>query len=369
MKIAIVHEWLTILGGSEKIIILLNELYPEAPIHTFVYDKGNMEQYFGGMEIRTSFIQNIPFAAKKYTSLLPLMPYAIEQFDFRGYDVVISSSTACAKGIITDADTLHICYCNTPMRYAWDLYHEYKNTLGQPKRLFMAWYMKRMRLWDRLAADRVDCFIANSDNVARRVKKHYMRKSEVIYPPVDTKYYTPGGVVGDYYLVMSRLVSYKKIEVAIEAFNNNGKKLIVIGDGPEKAKLQKIAKGTIEFKGRLSDEELLKYYRGCKAFIFPGEEDFGITPLEAQACGRPVIAYGKGGVLETVVNEKTGLYFNEQTANSMNQTIEKFEGMEDEFDSKAIRENAERFSNEIFKKEIDEYVSRAYHEHITRMGI
>lgn len=358
MKVAIVHDWLTIYGGSESIVRIMHEFYPEAPIYTTVYDRKNMPEDFQQMDIRTSFIQKLPFGKKKYTSYLMMMPYAFEQFDLSEYDLVISSNTSCSKGVITGANTLHICYCNTPMRYGWDFYHEYVKPKNALARFFIAWMMKGIRQWDRLSADRVDVFIANSNNVAKRIKKHYRRKSKVIYPPVRTSLFQKSDTDEGFYLAVSRLVPYKRVDLVVEAFTKLNLPLKVIGDGSEYKDIAAKAGQTVEMLGRVDDAAVLRYMQGCKAFLFPGEEDFGITPIEAQACGKPVIAYGKGGALETVEADKTGVFFYEQTLEAVTEAVKRFEAMT--FDGAYIRRHAEQFSEERFKKELKEFFESEY---------
>jgi glycosyltransferase involved in cell wall biosynthesis len=362
MKVAIVHDWLTIYGGSESIVRILHEMFPDAPIYTTVYDKKNMPEDFARMDIRPSFLQKYPFAKKKYTMYLPFMPRAFESFDLSQYDLVVSSNTSCSKGVLTGANTLHICYCNTPMRYGWDFYHEYIREKGRLGTFLISCMMKKIRLWDRLSADRVDLFIANSHNVARRIRKHYRRDSHVIYPPVRTQLFTPGTgeTEGDYFLAVSRLVPYKRIDLLVEAFSQLGLPLKIIGDGSERKQLEKNASSNIQFLGRLEDDKVLKYMQGARAFLFPGEEDFGITPIEAQACGVPVIAYGKGGALETVEEGKTGLFFWEQTASSLTEAVRAFDGMS--FDKAYIAAHAEKFSEERFRRELKTFLLDAYKE-------
>lgn len=362
MKVAIVHDWLVNMGGGERIIKILHELFPEAPIYTAVFDKSRMPAEFTAMDIRTTFIQRMPFGKKRYQSYLPLMPLAFEQLDLTEYDLVISSSTSCAKGVITRSDTLHICYCNTPMRYAWDFYFEYIRDKGALSRIVIGAFMNYIRMWDRLSADRVDFFIANSQNVANRIKKHYKRDSDVIHPPVNAGFYKPSGLREDFYLIVSRLVRYKRLDLAVQAFSELGIPLKIIGSGGELERLKSAAKGNIEFLGRLSDDETNICYSRCKAFVFPGEEDFGITPLEAQACGKPVIAYGKGGALETVIEGKTGIFFLEQSVESLKEAVIKMESSIDSFDMQIIREHAERFDEGIFKANINEYIKEKYQE-------
>lgn len=357
MKVAIVHDWLANMGGAERIIKIFHELFPEAPIYTCVYNKESMPEEFRHMDIRTTFIQKLPFGKKRYQMYLPLMPVAFEQLDLSEYDLVLSSSTSCAKGVITRADTCHICYCNTPMRYAWDFYHEYTNKKSFIVRALIAMQMNRIRQWDRLSADRVDYFIANSKNIARRIQKHYRRESEVIYPPVRTSFYALGDKNEDYYLIVSRLVPYKRIDLAVEAFNELDLPLMIIGDGSELLRLKKMAGNNIKFLGKIEDDETKIFYSNCKAFVFCGEEDFGITPLEAQSCGKPVIAYAKGGALETVIDKVTGVFFKDQTKESLILAIDNFENRYKEFDSFRIRQHALDFSEENFKDKISNFIS------------
>ena len=354
MKTAIVHDWLSVYGGAESIIRILHDLFPEAPVYTSVYDADNMPDDFREMDIRTSFLQHMPFAKKKYTSYLQLMPKAFESFDLSEYDLVISSSTCCAKGVKTRKETFHICYCNTPMRYAWDFYDEYVSGRNFLARKYIGMVMPGIRKWDFKSADRVDQFIANSNNVADRIKRHYKRDSHVIYPPVRTNMFVPTGVCEDFYLAASRLVPYKRIDLAAETFTKLKKPLYIVGAGSEFEKIKDLSGDTVRLLGRVGDEELLALMQRCKAFLFPGEEDFGITPVEAQACGKPVIAFGKGGACETVVDGKTGILFPEQTVQSLTEAIDRFENTK--FDIEDITANAERFSEERFRTELYEYI-------------
>jgi len=362
MKIAIVHDWLTNMGGAERVILAFHEIFPDAPIYTTVFNPDRLPDEFKKIDVRTSFIQRLPKAKTKYNMYLPFMPTAFEQFDLSEYDIVLSSSSSCAKGVLTRPDTLHICYCHTPMRYAWDFYNEYKESAAKWQKKFIPFLMNYIRMWDRLSADRVDYFIANSNEVAKRIKKHYRRESVVINPPVNTDFYTLVDEDEDYFLIVSRLVEYKRIDIAVEAFNDLGLPLIIIGDGPEKERLQKMAKNNIKFLGRLPDEKVKAYYAKCRAFIFPGEEDFGITPLEAQASGRPVIAFGKGGILDSVVDGVTGIFFREQNKESLKEAVNKFDKIN--FDKKIIRKHAEEFDIKIFKEKIYEFVLNKYREFI-----
>lgn len=362
-KIAIAHDWLTNMGGAEKVVINFKQIYEEAPIYTISYNEKNLDKELRNIDVRTSFIQKLPKGNKKHQMYLPFMPTAWEQFDFNDYDVVLSSSSSCAKGIITSPDTVHICYCHSPMRYAWEFYNEYmeRENLGKLKKLLIKYIMNYIRIWDRVSADRVDYYIANSKNVAKRIYKHYGIEADVIHPPVKGSYFNISDIDEDYFLIVSRLVPYKRVDLAVEVFNELGLPLVVIGGGSQLEYLKSIAKPNVKIMGRQSDEVIKEHYAKCRAFIFPGEEDFGITPLEAQASGRPVIAYGKGGALETVVEDKTGLFFDEQTKESLKSAILKFEDMT--WNKNEIREHALTFDEEIFKKKIRKYVAQKIIEH------
>lgn len=361
MNLAIVHEWLTNMGGSERLIINFKELFPEAPIYTTIYKPEKLDHELQNIDVRTSFLQNKRGAKKgQHQKYFPFMPMAFESFDLNEYDVVLSSHSSCAKGVITNPDTMHVCYCNSPMRYGWEFYYEYadKEVKNKLKKALLKYLMNYMRVWDRCAADRVDYFIANSENVAKRIWKHYRRESVVIHPAVRTKLFNITNVDEDYFLIVSRLVSYKRVDLAVEVFNELGLPLVIIGDGGEREKLQSIAKDNIKFLGRQPDAVIQEYYSKCRGFIFPGEEDFGITPVEAQASGRPVIAFGKGGALETVVAGKTGIFFKEQTVNSMKDAIKQFE--KTTFHKEEIRNHALGFDEEIFKSKIKNYIDECY---------
>lgn len=358
MKVAIVHDWLTNFGGAERVILSLHELFPEAPIYTLVYDESKMGKYFKGLNIKTSFVQNIPFGLKHYRAMLPLMPAAFEDFDFSEYDLVLSSSSSCAKGVRVGIDTLHICYCHTPMRYAWDMYNDYVQNFGNFKRILTALFMNYIRMWDKAASDRVDYFIANSNYVGKRIKKFYGRDFVTINPPVKTNsyIYNKSVKIENFYLIVSRLVPYKKVDMAVNVFNDLGIDLIIIGSGPEKVRLMKKSNKNIKFIEGLFDNEICLYYQKCKALIFGANEDFGIVPVEVQACGRPVIAYGKGGVCETVINDRTGIFYYEQNEKSLKDAVLRMEEKYMDFDSELIRKNAENFSEEKFKNKILSFI-------------
>jgi len=356
MRVAIIHDWLTNMGGSERVISVFHEMFPEAPIYTSVFERENIAFPLRNADIRTSFLQKLPKPLRKHQRLLPLMPYAFEQFDLSSYDLVISSSHACAKGVIVRADTFHVCYCYTPMRYAWDMYHDYINPLKGLKRWFAIWQLHKIRVWDQLNSQRVDQFIAISQSVANRIKKHYGADSVVIAPPVDIDRFRCTEEREDYYLVVSRLVAYKRVDIAIEACLYLGKKLVIIGIGEEEKYLKSICAGKenqISFLGWQSEERVADYLAKAKAFLFPGEEDFGLTMVEALASGCPVIAYGSGGALDIITDGETGVLFEEQTVEGMISAIIRFEQLSAQgvsFSPEILRKHAEKFSVEIFKE-------------------
>ena len=364
-KIALVHYWLTGMRGGEKVVQSICNLYPDMDIFTLVYDEAKIVESIKKHNINTSIIQKLPFGKKKYKIYLPFMPVAIEQFDLSEYDIVISSESGIAKGVLTKPETCHICYCHTPMRYLWNMYFEYlKNEkIGFLKGSFIKVFFNYLRLWDVASAMRVNYFISNSNNVRKRILKYYNRDSEVIYPPVDVENFKLESKKQDYYLVVSQLVSYKRIDLAVEAFNRLKRELIIIGEGPELKRLKKIAGANIKFLGWQSGEELRKYYANAKAFIFPGEEDFGITPVEAQASGTPVIGFGKGGLLETVIDKETGLFFYKQEIKDLIEAINSFESNKSKFDSDKIRKNSLKFSREIFESRLGKFIEEKYIEY------
>lgn len=359
MKTALVHDWLNGMRGGEKVLEVLCELYPDADIFTLLCEPDKISPLIRNRRITTSFIQKLPLARRYYRNYLPLFPAAIEQFDLRGYDLVISSSHCAAKGVITAPGTRHVCYCHTPMRYAWEQYHEYfpSERLGLLQRWFIPTAMSRLRLWDAATANRVDAFLANSAHVARRIKKYYGRESTIVHPPVDAARFRPAEKTEDYYLVVSALVPYKRIDRAITACNQLGVPLRVVGNGPERERLQKLAGPTVRFQPPATTEQLTDLYGRCRAFLFPGEEDFGITPLEAMASGRPVVAYGVGGALETVIDGVTGLFFGEPTAESLAAAI--LRSQQTAWDPDAIRARALEFDRPKFKERLAAAIERA----------
>lgn len=364
-RVALVHDWLTGMRGGEKILEVLCELFPEATVFTLLHNKGTMSPTIERMKIKTSFIQRLPMKATKYRHYLPLMPLAVSSLDFSGYDLIISTSAAVAKGAVPRNGALHICYCNSPMRYVWDQYGEYfgKGRAGLLTRSVMAVVAPYLRYWDVKTCNRVHYFIANSNNVAERISRIYRRSSDVIYPPVSTDQFKVSLRDDGYYLVVSALVPYKRVDLAIEAFNTNGEKLLIVGSGPEREKLETMARNNIEFLGWQSGERLASLYAGCRALIFPGVEDFGIVPLEAMSSGKPVVAFGKGGALETVVAEgssPTGIFFYDQTIESLLSALTLLAQMK--FDPSAIRQHAETFDRTIFKQRMGEYIERRFNE-------
>jgi glycosyltransferase involved in cell wall biosynthesis len=356
MNIALVHDWLTNYAGGERVVFEISKLFPKAPIFTSVYDPEKAPA-FKDKDVRASFLQKYPLLKSKRELLVPLAPFALEQIDLSKFDLVISSSSMASKGVITKPETVHICYCHTPSRYLWEPEVDNRASKG----LFSSLRKNvahKLRIWDRLAADRVDYFLANSKYVAKRIKKYYGRDSIVVYPPVDVDRFeiTEKKNVKDYFLYVSRLVSYKRCDLVIDAFNDLGLPLKIIGRGPEKKSLQRKAKNNIEFLGFLSNDEVKKYYQEAKAFVFAAEEDFGIVPVEAMASGRPVIAYGEGGVRETVVEGETGTFFSEQTAQCLIDCVKNFD--ESKYSSEKIKKHAKKFSPERFGNELKEVIDK-----------
>lgn len=350
------HDHLNQEGGAEKVLKALGEIYPEAPIYTLIYDKNKLSNVFDEKRIKTSFIQNLPFGKRLFRWFLPLMPTATESYNLFDYDVIISSSSAFAKGVITRPETIHICYCHTPTRYLWSYTKNYIEELSYNKLIkkIIPYFLTPLRLWDRLAADRVDYFVANSRIVQRRIKKYYHRESDLIHPPVETSKFKISQELGNYYLIGSRLAPYKRCDLAVQAFNKLGLPLKIFGEGPEMDRLKKMAKGNIEFLGKVSDEKQIELYSRCLAFIHPQEEDFGITAVEAMASGRPVIAYAAGGALETVKEGVTGRFFDEQSWEALADTVIRFKP--EEYNPQLIREEAKKYDIEEFKRKIREYV-------------
>lgn len=367
MKVALVYDRVNKWGGAERVLLALHKLFPQAPLYTSVYDpiKAPWSLRFnsGQAKIKTSFLQKFPFASSNHQLFATLMPIAFESFSFDEFDLVISVTSEAAKGIITKPQTKHICYCLTPTRYLWSGYEEYfKNPI---LRFFSKLVVTYLRFWDKIAANRPDVFIAISKEVKGRIKKYYNRDSEVVCPPLTLnpkseirnpkQFQNTKNKIQNYFLIVSRLVPYKRIDLAIKAFNNLGLPLKIVGTGSEFNKLKNIAKSNIELLGSLTDEELVRYYRGCRALVFPGVEDFGLTILEAQSFGKPVIAFRAGGALETIIEGKTGLFFDEQKVESLILAIKQFNNLT--INSKDCVKNAEEFSFERFKKEFMEIIN------------
>jgi len=360
--------------GGEKCLEALCELFPDATLFVLVHVRGTVSETIEKMDIRTSFVQRLPFVRKRYRSYLPLFPAAIEQLDLRAFDLVISSSHCVAKGVIPRADSLHVCYCHTPMRYVWAMYNEYfgGDRLRGISKLAVPLFANYLRTWDVASSQRVDAFVANSENVRKRIWRYYRREAEVVFPPVDTENTWMSTEDGGYFLIVSAFAPYKRLDLAVEAFNRLGKKLLIIGTGQQEQRLRKMARSNIEFLGWVGPENLGKYYANCSALIFPGEEDFGIVPVEAQCYGKPVIAFGRGGVLETVrgrwlfeIQEKrqekrqgkcTGIFFHEQTAQRLIEAVEAFAELE--FEPNFVREHALQFDKAKFRTKMDELIGR-----------
>lgn len=361
MKKALISDWYYVNGGAEKVIHSINSIWDDFDHFALIDFLKDEDRKFilNGKKAKTSFIQKLPTVKKNHRKFLQLFPIAIERFDLSDYDLIISSSSAVAKGVRTRKDQLHICYCHSPMRYAWDLQDQYLKDSGLDKGLkgFYAKYvLQKIRKWDVSNSENVDYFIANSNYIAERIKKIYNREATVIYPPVDVEFFSLEEQKDNYYFTASRLVSYKKTQLIVEAFNELPHlKLVVAGDGPEFQKLQTIAKSNIEFVGFVEASSLKNYMQKAKAFVFAAEEDFGIIPVEAQACGTPVIALGKGGTLETVVEKKTGVFFKEQSSQSIKEAVIDFEKIK--FSPKVIREHSMKFSKERFESEMRAFVN------------
>jgi glycosyltransferase involved in cell wall biosynthesis len=378
LNVGIVADWFITYAGSEKVVAEFLDVFPEAELYSVVdFLSSENKSHFKNKNITTTFIQNFPFARKKYQSYLPFMPLAIEQLDVSKHDVILSSSHAVAKGVLTGPDQLHISYIHSPIRYAWDLQHQYlreSNLHKGFKGLLAKWILHNIRIWDCRTSNGVDHFIANSKFIARRIKKVYGRNADVIYPPVDVERFTLNENKEQYYFTASRLVPYKRIDLIVEAFSHmKDKKLVVIGDGPEMNKIKAKATSNIEILGYQSNSVMVDYMRNARAFVFAAEEDFGITPVEAQSCGTPVIAYGKGGALETIrpigVEKATGVFFYNQDVKSIIDSVNFFEQHSDEIILSDCRLNALKFSEQRFKEEIKEYVMNRHAEFLASKSV
>ena len=358
MRVAIVHEWFETIAGSEKCVESFNNIYPESKIYTLVdyMDEKDKKELIGDKKVYTTFLQKLPLGKKLFRNFLPLFPLAVEQHDLREFDLILSSSHSVSKGVLRDQNQIHICYCHTPMRYAWDMYYEYTEELHFIKRVIAKYFLHKIRVWDIASLNRVDYFIANSKFIQQRIKNVYHRESTVIYPPVDVERFKLCEEKEDYYVAFSRLVPYKKIDLIVEAFNKNGLKLKVVGTGPQIDKIKALASLNVEILGYQNDEAIVKIIQRAKALVFGAIEDFGIVPVEAQACGTPVICLNQGGTAETVIDGVTGIYFEEQSVTSINSAIHRFKKSSHYFNPKQIRDHALQFSKQRFEKEIYAFI-------------
>jgi glycosyltransferase involved in cell wall biosynthesis len=361
MKVAIVHDYLTQYGGAERVLDQFIKIFPGAPIDTSSFNPKVMPSWYQDLDIKTSFVNKLPFSKQKHQAFLPLYPLAFENFDFTGYDLVLSDSSAFAKGIITPESTCHICYVHSPARFLWDsIGYAQKESIGRFSRLFLAPMVSRMRVWDRISADRVEYYISTSKVIKNKVRKYYGRESTIIPPPVKMDNFILDDKVEDYYLILMRLVGWKRPDIVVKACSEAGLPLVVVGDGREEKVLRQIAGPTVKFVGRANDEQMQSLYAKCRAFILPSEEDFGITPLEAMASGRPVIAYGRGGALDTVIPGVTGEFFYEQTADALLAQLKQFDPSK--YDSRKIRAHAANFDEQVFRRKISNFIIKAYAE-------
>ena len=370
-RVAIVHYWFVSRRGGEKVVEAIAAMFPRADLFSLVVDPAAIPDSLRGRAIATSYLQKLPASHRYHRRLLPLYPFALEQFDLSGYDLVISSESGPAKGVLTSTRTCHICYCHSPMRYLWDFYHHYSASMGLVSRSFFNLASHYLRLWDAASAGRVDFFAANSRTVANRIRKVYRRAATVVYPPVNTDAGYLAQTVDDYYLVVSELVDYKRIDVAIAACNRLGRRLRIVGAGQQYGRLRKLAGPSIEFCGSLSDIDLREQYARCRALLFPGEEDFGIVPVEAMSFGRPVIAYGCGGAVETVKpfrpraahpENATGVFAGAQTTDAFTEAILEFEAVEHRFRPLFIRQQTNRFSQARFRENFGQFLSEKWQE-------
>ena len=363
MKVALVHDWLIGNAGGERVLLDFHEIWPDAPIYTLVYDRQRAPSWTHACDVRTTALQKVPGAVSHHKLLLSWMPRAWEALDLTGYDLVVSSCMSCCKGVLTRPDALHVCYCHSPIRYVWDLYYEYLEGTDPVRRAAMKRVIPKVREWDFLAAQRVDEFVSNSDYVGKRIRKFYRRDSVTIHPASPVRF-DEVCEAGEYYLVVSRFVSYKRVDLAIETCNRLGRKLVVVGSGGEdENRLRELSGPTVEFVGAVSDDELAGLYARARAFLFPGVEDFGLTPIEAMSAGVPVLAYGKGGVLETVVDGQTGLYFHAQTPAALSECIERFERDGVQLTRDEIAAYGRVFSRERFQREFGGFVRQKLEEY------
>ena len=374
LRVAIVHYWFVSRRGGERVVETMAEMFPGADLYFAVLDREKLPESLMGRSIKTSFLQKVPGSRRWHRHMLPLYPLALEQFDLRGYDLVLSSESGPAKGVLTTAETCHVCYCHSPMRYLWDFYHGYRNghSLGAVSRPVFSLASHYLRMWDAASAQRVDYFVANSRNVATRIRKHYRRESAVIHPPVNVGDGYVASRVEDYYLCVGQLVEYKRMDLAIAACKRLGRRLRIVGEGEEYGRLRRMAGPTVEFCGGLGDEELHEQYAHCRALLFPGEEDLGIVPVEAMSYGRPVVAYDRGGARETVkgfyagggadAGNCSGIFFREQTVESLMEAMVALEGVEKELSPLWIKQSVERFDESRFRGELAGFLEEKLRE-------
>lgn len=363
VRVAIVHYWLVSMRGGEKVVEAFCDMYPDADIFTLVYDERKVSEKIRRHKVTTSFLQKIPGAVKHYQSLLPLMPFALESFDLSGYDLILSSESGPAKGIVPGPQAVHICYCHSPMRYLWDHYHFYRANSGMLARALLTMMAPPLRAWDVSTSARVDHFVANSRHVADRIEKYYRRSATVLSPPVSVHEFAPTAATKDFFLLAGQLVGYKRADLAVEAFTRMGENLVVIGEGSEMPKLRRIAGPTVSFLGRAPFPLLKDMLARCRALVFPGEEDFGIVPVEAMASGRPVIAFGRGGALDSISPGRTGILFHEQTVPSLIEAVRRFQSMERTFRPDVIRDHAAQFSEANFKARMQQIIDAQSNRH------
>jgi glycosyltransferase involved in cell wall biosynthesis len=358
-RIAIVHYWLLVAGGGEQVLRTILELFPGADVFTLLKDDRFTRSFLPNVSVKSSFLQKIPFAYKHHTKLLTLMPAALETLDVRGYDLIISSEAGPAKGILPDLGSTHVCYCHSPMRYLWDQFEDYRSSTSTLSKIIFSAALPKLRTWDFVTASRVDRFAANSRHVQARIKQYWRRQSDLIFPPVQIAQFRPNKDRSDYYLMSGRHVPYKRFDIAIEACKRLGRRLIITGRGRETQRLKRMAGPSIEFVDQCSRDELARYYENARAFLMPAEEDFGIAPVEAMAAGCPVIAFGRGGALDTVVPNVSGVLFNEQNTEGLVDAIITFESRQSDFDASIIAEHAQQFDEVQFKKKFSEFVRSA----------
>lgn len=357
MRVALIHYWIVTWRGGEQVLKAIAALYPQADIYTHVADPKILEAELPGRRVVPTFVSKLPLASRLYQKYLPLMPMALEHLNLQEYDLVISSESGPAKGVLVSPKATHVCYCHSPMRYVWDRYHDYVGQMSVFGRAAAVPLLHYMRVWDQVSAQRVDHFVANSRFVSNRIEKFYRRSAEVIHPPVPVGKFDASREAEDFYLWVGQLVSYKRPDLLVEAFNRLGRALIVIGEGPMLEKLRRIAKRNIQFLGRQSSDVIVDRYARCRAVVFPGVEDFGIVPVEAMASGKPVIAFGYGGLLETVLDGITGVMFREPTVESLVDAVVRFEQRQS-FDSRTIRAHAEQFSEEAFRSKFSSFTAK-----------